>query len=322
MRFERRGIVLVPSDFTLTEWPELAAHSGLNTIALHPAPDPVTEFVRSAEGRAALSLTADLGLDLEYELHAMAHLLPRELFPDHPHLFRMNESDERVPDANLCPSSEEALQCVADHALSVSRILRPTTHRYFLWPDDGAPWCRCPRCRDLTPSDQSTLVANRIAAALRQDDPGATVAWLAYANTMAAPRNVLPAPELFLEWAPIERDSSRPLDDPACERNAGLLAALDELLNLFPPDTAQVLDYWMDASRFSGWRRPATRIPFDAGVLRADLAALAGRGIRSATCFGAWLDADYVKTHGVFPIGEYGAALSAEYSGPAAGRDT
>jgi hypothetical protein len=320
MRFERRGIVLVPSDLSLAEWPELAARAGLNTIALHPTPDPVIDFVRSTDGQAALARVAELGLDIEYELHAMAHLLPRALFPDHPHLFRMNEAGERVPDANLCQSSEEGLERVAEHAEAVSRILRPTTHRYFLWPDDGAPWCQCPLCRDLTPSDQSTVVANRIAAALRQDDADARVAWLAYANTMAPPRNVRPAPELVLEWAPIERDSGRPLDDPGCEQNARLLAALDKLLEVFPADTAQVLEYWMDASRFCGWRRPAVRIPFDAQVLRADLAALAARGITSATSFGVWLDADYVRMHGMFPIDEYGAALSAEYPGPPAGR--
>jgi hypothetical protein len=41
---------------------------------------------------------------------------------------------------------------------------------------------------------------------------------------------------------------------------------------VFPAGTAQVLEYWLDVSRFSQWKRPAVRLPWRRDVLEADLA--------------------------------------------------
>lgn len=49
---------------------------------------------------------------------------------------------------------------------------------------------------------------------------------------------------------------------------------------MFPRATAQVLEYWLDVSRFSGWKRPSVKIPWNPEVMRADAAAYAKRGIR------------------------------------------
>ena len=82
--------------------------------------------------------------------------------------FRMNEKDERVADANLCVHSSTALDIAAENALKFARSLQPTTGRYFFWGDDGQPWCRCDRCRDLTDSDQSLMFENHLIKALRR----------------------------------------------------------------------------------------------------------------------------------------------------------
>lgn len=316
MGFDRRGIVLIPSDFSLAEWPELARDAGLSVIGLHPTPEEVVRFVRTTEGRRTIERMVRLGLDVEYELHAMSYLLPRDLFPDRPTLFRRNEHGSRTPDSNLCPSSPDALAIVGERAAGLARTLRPTTGRYFLWPDDAGPWCLCRKCAGLSPSDQAMIVTNEVLRAIRTVDARATVAFLAYANTSAPPAEVRPDDGVFLEWAPIERDSGRALSDPASEQNRAKLAELDELLAVFAARDAQVLDYWMDCSRFSGWKRPAVRIPYNDDVLRADLAAFAERGIPSITSFGCWLDRDYVARHGMFPLADYGLALSDDYPTP------
>jgi hypothetical protein len=79
---------------------------------------------------------------------------------------------------------------------------------------------------------------------------------------------------------------------------------------VFPPDTAQALEYWLDASRFSGWKRPAVSIPWRPDMLRADLEAYAARGVRHVTTFAVWIDADYVAMHGPPPVHDYGRALA------------
>ena len=127
------------------------------------------------------------------------------LFQKDKSLFRMNEKGERVPDANLCVHSSNALDIAAENALKFARSLQPTTGRYFFWGDDGQPWCRCDRCRDLTDSDQSLLFENHLMKALRGIDSKASLAHLAYANTLSPPRAVKPEPGIFLEYAPIKR---------------------------------------------------------------------------------------------------------------------
>jgi hypothetical protein len=87
-----RGIVLTPSDLTFAEWPERARAAGLTTIALHHSVSPrvVVDFIRSERGQVFLQKCRRLGLQVEYELHAMRELLPRELLAKDPSLFLMN----------------------------------------------------------------------------------------------------------------------------------------------------------------------------------------------------------------------------------------
>ena len=40
-----------------------------------------------------------------------------------------------------------------------------------------------------------------------------------------------------------------------------------------------MLEYWLDASMFSGWRRPARRVPFQPALLAADLGVLRRPGL-------------------------------------------
>jgi hypothetical protein len=87
------------------------------------------------------------------------------------------------------------------------------------------------------------------------------------------------------------------------------LEALDANLALFDPSTAQALEYWIDASMHSRWKRPFGRLPFVARLMAADSAAYAQRGIRHVTSFACGLDADYLSRFGEPPVAVYGATL-------------
>ena len=52
--FMTRGVVLVPEDLTLYDWPERAQRAGLTTIALHhgSSPTAVVRAVQSDAGQA------------------------------------------------------------------------------------------------------------------------------------------------------------------------------------------------------------------------------------------------------------------------------
>ncbi len=311
--FDARGLVLIPPDFTLPDWPERLAGAGLNLLGLHVTggpPSELTAFLATDAGQAMLARCRSLGLDIEYELHALAELLPRALFEREPELFRMDENGNRAADCNLCPSNPQALRIVGENAVALSRILTPTTHRYYLWSDDGRPWCHCPQCAGLNDADQALLTTNALLGALRTWDPQARVAGLVYHRTLSPPTQVQPAPGVFLEFAPIERRWDRPLTDRSIEAHARLLDALDAAIEVYGVDEhSQVLEYWMDASRHSGWKRPATRIPWHPEVLAADLEHYAVKGFRRVTSFGCYLDQEYVNLHGEPPVADYGAAL-------------
>lgn len=301
-----RGVVLTPEDLRLWDWPERAKRAGLSTIALHPTPSAVAAFVRGEAGKRFLARCRELGLQVEYELHAMRELLPRELFAAEPALFRMNEKGERTADANLCVHSSRALEIAAESACRIARELRPSSSRYFYWGDDGAPWCRCPDCHGFSDSDQALILENHLHAALRKQDRRATLAHLAYANTLAPPTRVKPARGVFLEFAPIDRRYDVPLGDPA---NRKWLELLEGNLKWFGARNAQALEYWLDVSRFSLWRKPAVKLPWNGDLVAKDIEAYAARGVRRITTFAVYIDSDYVSRHGEPPLDEYGRLL-------------
>jgi hypothetical protein len=315
--FTVRGVVLTPSDVTTWGWPRAAQAAGLNTIALHGPPGGIVDFLGTGQGAAYLETCAALGLQVEYELHAAHDLLPRDLFARDPAMFRMDERGDRVPDWNLCVHSQPALDVARERAAAYAGALRPTTGRYFFWIDDGQPMCRCPQCRGLSDSDQALILENALLDALRQVDPRATLAHLAYLNTLPAPSEIRPQPGIFVEYAPIRRRHDTPFgqrdavqDRPDAPTHGEQLDDLDANLAWFGAEDAQALEYWLDVSRFSGWKREKiVELPWHSQILADDLCTYAARGIRRVTSFAVWIDGQYVRRFGEPPVQEYGAAL-------------
>jgi hypothetical protein len=308
-----RGVVLWPGDLSLRDWPERARAAGLTTVAIHhgSSPQAVVQWTRSDAGQHFLEQCAKLRLQVEYELHAMSELLPRGLFAKAPEMFRMDEQGQRQANSNCCVHSSPALDVICENAVKFAKALRPTTGRYFYWGDDGQPWCRCAKCKELSPAEQAVTIENRMVGALAAMDPGAQVAHLAYLDTLLPPRKVKPDKGVFLEYAPIKRSYDIPYAEQHAEGHDGL-NALDLNLEVFPRETAQVLEYWLDMSRFSNWQRPTGRIPWKREVFLADVKTYRQRGIRHITTFAAWVDAEYQKEYGDLGfISEYGQGLAA-----------
>lgn len=306
-----RGVVLVPEDLTLTDWPARAERAGLTTIGIHGlSPKAVARWVQSDVGQRFLADCRKRRIEVEYELHAMTELLPRNLFKKNPEFFRMTDKGERTPGGNCCVHSPRGLEIIAQSAVEMAKVLRPTTGRYFYWGDDGSPWCACRECRGLSPSEQSLVVENRILVALRSLDVKAQIAHLAYINSLQPPKRVKPSQGVFLEYAPIHRRYDIPYSQQRPNEQDGL-DALDANLEVFPKETAQALEYWLDVSRFSDWKRPAAKLPWKRNVFLADVEAYRKRGIRHITTFAVWIDASYKERFGNLDfIAEYGKGLS------------
>lgn len=311
----KRGIVVYPSDLLSVgceKWIKMAHDAGINIIGIHSDTRLETlpelkAFIESAEGKVFLNACDKYNIDVEYEQHILMELLPRDLFADHPEYFRVDNEGKRNGDYNMCFSSEGAMELVKKNAVEMAKWIRPTSHRYFFWTDDVQLYCHCSECSNFSASEQVLLYENAILGELKKYDAEATVAHLAYVETVVPPEKVKPLPGIFLEFAPIQRDYSKPLD-------AGLLAHLKKNLEVFPAETAHILEYWLDVSMFSGWdRNKLVKVPCSKEQCRRDVELYESLGIKSMTTFGAWINRDYAEKFGEeysrTIIREYGEAL-------------
>src|SRR4030095_4152575 len=139
----------------------------------------------------------------------------------------------------------------------------------------------CPKCHDLSDSEQALVLENALLKALRGDDPRAQVSHLAYAGTIKPPLKVKPGLGVFLEYAPIQRRYDVPYAQQVDGKDG--LANLDANLKVFPAVTAQVLEYWLDVSRLFNWKRPAKKLPWNRDVFLADLETYAARRLQHIT---------------------------------------
>jgi hypothetical protein len=316
----KRGILIWAFDLN-PYWIRLASRAGLTTLGLHPIPGIKEEDPRSLESflktietdsfRQNARALKDQGIDLEIEVHAMHWLMPRENYDFHPEWFRMNEEGMRCNDLNFCPSSEDALQYVEDQTARLAQRLAPyiTTHRYFLWIDDNSKFCHCDKCAGSSSSDQALTIYNRMLKGVRRVDPLGLLSYLAYQNTIAAPTKVRPDPGIFLEYAPINRDSRFAMDDESIPKNVAEGAHIKALLECFGKNESQVLEYWMDNSYFYRWIPPYGELPFYRGVLNRDMEFYTKSGFQHITSFACGLNQEYESKYGEPPVVEYARIL-------------
>lgn len=310
-----KGVVIAPEELD-AQWIRQICRSGIDVVGLHPDPrvndaeTAMRQFLAS-EGSAMIRELEAHGITVEWHLHALSSLLPRKLFQTHPEWFRMDSNGCRTADHNLCCTSEEALQVVCDSAARLAGLFRPKSHRYYFWLDDVAEGgCHCNACRAYSRADQALRVYNAIARGIRKADPQGMQCYLAYHDTNACPQVIKPADGIFLQYAPFNRDHDKPLDDPDSQRNRQERLHLGQLLAYFGKENAQVLDYWLDNSLFSGWQKPPKEFHLRKNVLRRDLQFYRDLGFRHIMTFACYLGQDYRQLHGDTPdILDYGKAL-------------
>lgn len=294
------GLIAHPEELTKSE---IAAFrvAGADVLGLHPVGgnkatsslENLLIWLKTDKGRRLLSYARSLGLEIEYEMHAASFLVPREMFSSHPEYFR-EANGVRTNDYNFCVSSDEMLRLMAKNAAALGRVLSPDTHDYYFWLDDAENnRCECEKCRTLSASDQSLIVANAIADELRRFDSSARVCYLAYLGTLTPPKSVKPAPGVFLEYAPMKRDRSIPVwEDDNVKRE------LDALFDVFEPGEAKILEYWYDNSMFSNWKKPPKKFTPDNERIAREIEFYRSLGVGNVTSFACYLGADYEALYG------------------------
>ena len=291
----------------------MAHDAGIDLIGIHSDTrlEPLSKlraFLGSEDGHVFKAECARCGIDVEYEQHILMELLPRHLFSEHPEYFRVDEDGRRNGDYNMCFTNEEAKEIVQKNAVRMAGGLQPSSHRYSFWTDDVQAYCGCEECSRYSPSEQVLIYENALVEALREHDPEAMVAHLAYVETVVPPATVKPSPGVFLEFAPIERDYTKPMEPEQ-------ISSLKGNLEVFPPETARVLEYWLDVSLISGWKSDELeQPPWSKEQLAEDVRTYAETGVQSITTFAAFVNGDYSerfgKKHATDLLNTYGEVLS------------
>ena len=303
----KTSILIHPEELSKV-WIDRMVDCGITTLGLHPeggknaikSLQALLDSMQTQQFRDLIDYAKEKGLQVNYELHAMGYLLPRELFDTYPEYFRMDKNGNRVNDLNLCPSNEAALQLVADNAVSLAGQLYGSGNTYFFWLDDARQGlCQCEKCRSLSASDQQLLVINAMAKALRKKDPNAKIAYLAYFDALQIPQKEKPADGVFLEYAPMDKWNIRFRQSENITAGAALEQQMCKpLLDFFGREDSVVLEYWIDNSMFSDWKKPPKKLCCDALEVKRDVAYYLETGYENISVFGCFLGPDYEALYG------------------------
>ena len=221
--------------------------------------------------------------------------------------FRMDKHGNRVADCNFCPSSNEAMELAAERAAEVARSLYRSSERFYFWMDDAKnKKCHCPKCRNKSASDQQLMVLERILSALRKERPESKLAYLAYFDTMELP-NLEIADGLFLEYAPIGKTINAASAEAEEEIRMARL-----LRERFGCKDAKVLEYWLDNSLFSRWKKPPLSFSFtpeSVKTMEDDIRNYVDMGFEVITTFACFLGTDYEELYGEADITPFARAI-------------
>jgi hypothetical protein len=254
--FPKRILFYWPNNYSsLVDWVDFCAKTRLNRLAFHytwPARDWYIQL-RSQ----LLPELEKRGMEIEVGGHFLSTFLPRTLFPEHPNWFRMNEQGNRNNDFNLNPFNTEALDYLASGASQYLEQM-PEASLYHLWADDidGGGWSRESGKDNYSSSDQALLVSNFLVKKIREKMPHASLAYLAYHDTVMPPRLVKPEAGLIYLYAPRERCYAHALNDPACDLNREYAQALKDGLSAFGGANAEIFEYYTDQILYESMTNP------------------------------------------------------------------
>ena len=313
-----RGVVILYEDLCdhWIRWAQEAriTHLGVHKIAISGdgtvnSMESLLQALEKPEGRKYIHALENAGITVEYELHSLSWLLPRKLIEKDKELFRLNKEGVRVSDMSFCPSNPLGYEIIAQNAYELAKRLKQSSHNYFLWPDDVLHGeCSCEKCKanGYSGSDVGMLFANAVAEGVKAYDSQAAEAYIAYADSKSVPR-IQPADNVFLEFAPMDRDHNQPMKD----QKAGVeyIELLEALLKIFPAQTTHVLEYWLDNALYSGFKKPPVKVPLNTLVMDEDMKLYTSYGIEQVKSFGSYIDEEYYQLHNEPPVKAYGDIL-------------
>ena len=152
------------------------------------------------------------------------------------------------------------------------------------------------------------IIMKHVLKGLKRYDQEAKLSFLSYQDSSDV-LTIQPDRDMFLEFAPIGRNHAKALDGND-EANVKARKTLEELLKIFPAETTQILEYFLDVSLFCQWKREnAKALDLDAEKLGRDISYYASLGVGGITTFSGFMDGEWRAKYGDGDIRLYGKAL-------------
>ena len=313
----KKGIIVAPGDFEGIDWVEKCSSLKLDTLAFHTGGrnHDILEALDFSVSADFKKRCADHDIFCEYEEHTAGVMLDPALFPVHPEYFALNADGSRTPGerTNWCISSAGMRDLLKENAANLAKKLGSASHRYYFWSADGAnSLCHCKECSRWNTADLNLLSVNVMAEGIRQVDPQAEVAYLAYAgSSYDVPEEVVPHEAVFLEFAPYIRRFFAAIDDPENEINRRFYHALLDLVKFFPADRIHILEYWLDVSLFCNhFRDEVKALPVTKEIMCRDIDFYRGLGIENFSTFAVGMNGEYLKKFGEERLLDYAEYLN------------
>lgn len=218
---------------------DFIAKSRANTIALH------SEVYEPSRDQIKREL-AKRGLMLEVGKHSvMPQLLPQKrYFGAHPEWYGMIDG-KRTDQFRVVfeTTNPEAVATFANNVVAYLKT-RPEIDVFQLWPPDMCKWSESPESLAAgSPGERMAKLVGQVSKAVKSAGLRTKVATIAYEKIVAPPENMAFDKDTIVDFCPITRDYSMPLDDTRSAENVRLNNALLGWTKRFPGEVVHYTYY-------------------------------------------------------------------------------
>jgi hypothetical protein len=186
------------------------------------------------------------GLLIEVGGHGYQTYLPPEKYIDqHPDWFGMHDGQRSRQDFEVfATSNPDAVRTLIEN-IRAYLAAHPEIDIFDLWPPDGARWSEAPADTALgSPSERQALLLNEVARQLAPQFPKLRIQFIAYQTYVTPPALNKPAPNILMEFCPINRSFESALYEGATLENAEYFHALETWSNgIIDPSSITIYSY-------------------------------------------------------------------------------
>jgi hypothetical protein len=193
--------------------------------------------------------TAQRGLILEVGQHeVMNEFLPAErYFAAHPDWYGLIDGKRSLKAKGKSVVFETGNpQAVSTFEQNLIAYLkeRPEIGIFQLWPPDAGFWSESPESQALgSPAERMALFVQHVTKSIRAAGLKTKVSFLAYSYYTEPPREMNFAPDVIVEFCPINRSYATTLDDPGSKVNVSYEQQLKEWVKQFPGEVSHYSYY-------------------------------------------------------------------------------